>query len=124
MLRLDFHIKPGKDGVYDGVELAEQLLRDAVSALLPYADRCPHVLGKLLAKVAGDVLDEFEAQKRYGKFPVGFVIATGDDLKEKMARIEAHLNARRLALAESLSMDSSRAERALLEFVKRRSDKK
>jgi len=57
-LELGYDARLDEYGVYDGRDIARELIRDAVKFLVPYAGECPACTGDLFSVIANEVLEE------------------------------------------------------------------
>lgn len=83
MLQLSYEIQPDEHGVYDGKELARELIMDAYRLLAPYVNACPDCADNLFSVIANEAIEEIHRQKNNGKVP-GIVMAlpsAGDEAK-------------------------------------------
>lgn len=80
---LEIDIEPDEQGVYDGINLAAVLIRQAYLHLTPYAGRCPSCTDMLFQHVANFAIDHTQNE---GPLHGDFKAVAGTRIEQ----IEAH----------------------------------
>jgi len=94
MLELTYAVEPDVNRVFDGRELARQLIHHAYALLVPYAGSCPACTDDLFSVLANEVIEKAHGKARQeGGVLEGWTMAPGDDGPDKDAAIAAHLKA-------------------------------
>jgi hypothetical protein len=88
-LELKFDVKPDEHGVFDGRDLAEQLIYVAYRLLVPYVNACPACTDSLFTVIANNVIENLHHGD--GMLP-GTVYAKGEG-EERHKAETAHFNA-------------------------------
>jgi hypothetical protein len=106
MLQIHLDIEPDEHGVFDGRDMAAQLIAQAYRLLVPYVDGCEACSDALFGSIANLVIEEAheEARQSGGELPGG-MYATGEAGDEKDARKAAHLHATQERTAELLGVE-------------------
>jgi hypothetical protein len=110
-IELSYKIDPDEHGVFDGRDLARQLIGDAYRLLVPYVNARPACADNLFSVIANGMIDELHQQaQEKGKLP-GFFLTTGQDKQERTAAERAHLAAATDATAELLRQGGKQPHR-------------
>lgn len=64
ILEIPVIIRPDENGIFDGREIASQLIQTAFQAIIPYANACPGCSDALFSAIANDALTELHQQGR------------------------------------------------------------
>jgi hypothetical protein len=86
-LELMYEISVDENGVFDGMELAEELIGDAYRHLAPYTRACPACTDALFTAIANKAIDEAHAAENLG----GSILTTGEG--DSGALFDAHREA-------------------------------
>ena len=93
MLEMTFDIEPDEHGVFDGRELARQLIRSAYCYLTPYVDACPACADNLFSVIANEVIEELHQVGRKEGQLRGGLFTNHSDLSSRTAAQKAHMEA-------------------------------
>jgi hypothetical protein len=77
-LQIGYTMAPDENGVFDGRDLAEELIRDAYKLLVPYTGGCAGCSPALFTVIANEVIDELVADGS----PKGIMMGTHGDVVE------------------------------------------
>jgi hypothetical protein len=91
-LEFTYHVEPDENGVFDGRELARQLIGNAYRLLVPYVKACPACADALFSVIANRTIEELHQEAREKGSMGGFSMSarTGD---ERQPGVDAHLEA-------------------------------
>jgi hypothetical protein len=91
-LEFTYNVEPDEHGVFDGRELARQLIGNAYRLLVPYVRACPACADNLFSAIANRTIEELHQEARNKGKLAGFSTSarTGGD---REAGITAHLDA-------------------------------
>lgn len=94
MLELTYKADIDENDIFNGLELARDLIRDAYQLLAPYAALCPACTDTLFSHVANRALDDIHKEEsECGKLP-SLVMHTGEKSpEERHAAFDAHARA-------------------------------
>ena|SRR5438874_351488 len=100
-LEFTYHVEPDEHGVFDGRELARQLIGNAYRLLVPYVKACPACADSLFSAIANRTIEELHQEAREKGTIGGFSMSarTGD---ERQAGVDAHLKSATAATAQLL----------------------
>lgn len=88
-IELSYDIEPDEHGVYDGREVARQLIASAFQALTPYVESCPACSDDLFGAIANEVIAGLHDQGRdRGHLPAQSYV--GGDEDTRVGRFVAH----------------------------------
>ena len=91
-LEFSFQVEPDADGVYDGRDLARQMIAAAFRVLTPYVDGCPACSDRLFTRLANDVLATLhEEGARAGTLEMALFATGTPGSAERQRREAAHL---------------------------------
>ena len=90
-LELEYDDIPGSDGIFDGVELARQLINDAYKLLIPYTNHCPGCADNMFTAVANEVLETIHREAKEKNDFNGLVLYTVKDEQGQKQAMENHL---------------------------------
>lgn len=95
---LTYKVTVDENGVFDGRDIAEGLIRDAYKFLVPYAEGCPGCSDSLFTVIANNVISELRA----GKELPGTMMAASEEDSAELHR--AHREATRERTARLLEI--------------------
>ena len=91
LMQLEYTIYKDEYGIFDGRDLARDLINDAVKLLLPYAKGCPACTDDLFSVIANEVLAQTHSENNHGNTPyAGLVMGAHSNLKERDEAFDAH----------------------------------
>jgi len=89
-LELKFDVKADEHGVFDGRELAGQLIGTAYRLLAPYVQACPACTDTLFTVIANRAIDQLHQQKEKALSGGFYYMGKGEDREEgERAHLEA-----------------------------------
>jgi hypothetical protein len=100
-LEFTIRVEPDEHGVFDGREMARQLIGNAYRLLVPYVRACPACTDSLFSAIANRTIEEIhQADREEGKL-AGQIMSTRTG-EERTAGEKAHLEAATAATLELL----------------------
>ncbi len=103
-LNLEYDDVPCDNGVFDGVELAEQLINDAYKLLVPYAEACPACSDHLFTAVANEVLENIHGEAKEKDNNSILALYQVENEEEKKCAMEKHLERHQARTAQLLEL--------------------
>lgn len=105
MLELSYDVQPDEHGVFDGLQMAEDLISNAAMFLAPYVNGCPACLDNLFSHLANHALEQLhQTKKDSGEMP-SMIFAIGEG-EQRHAGIRAHLESKHAVVQAILEKES------------------
>lgn len=100
-LEFTIRVEPDEHGVFDGREMARQLIGNAYRLLVPYVNACPACTDNLFGVIANCTIEEIhQADREEGRL-AGSIMSTRTG-EERTAGEKAHLEAATAATMQLL----------------------
>ena len=101
-LEFTIRVEPDQHGVFDGREMARQLIGNAYRLLVPYVRACPACSDNLFSAIANKTIEDIhQADREEGKGLAGSIMSTRTG-EERTAGEKAHLDAATAATMQLL----------------------
>jgi hypothetical protein len=102
-LEFTYRVEPDEHGVFDGRELARQMIGNAYRLLVPYVRACPACADNLFSAIANRTIEELHREPaEKGGHLAGFSMSARPAGAERDEGVKAHLEAATPATAQLL----------------------